>query len=87
MLCFRESDGNFFGKPSHDELSDEIVKEARVEGIASTPAVEGNRLYYVSNRCEVICADTEGFLDGKTTEFRMKNIRTRSTPISSGGWT
>src|SRR5262249_52271238 len=35
------------------------------EGICSSPFVQGNRLYYVSNRAEVICADTEGFLDGK----------------------
>ena len=34
-------------------------------GICSMPAVEGNRLYYVSNRCELVCADTEGFADGK----------------------
>ena len=26
---------------------------------APRPVVEGNRLYYVSNRCEVVCADTE----------------------------
>jgi outer membrane protein assembly factor BamB len=65
VLCFRESDGQFLWEAAHEELPDEIVKEARVEGIASTPTVEGNRLYYVSNRCEVICADTEGFLDGK----------------------
>src|SRR6202040_1594622 len=26
--------------------------------------VEGKRLWYVSNRCEVICATTEGFVNG-----------------------
>jgi outer membrane protein assembly factor BamB len=65
VLCLRENDGAFLWEAVHEELPDEIVKEARVEGIASTPTVEGNRVYYVSNRCEVICADTEGFLDGK----------------------
>src|SRR5262245_773372 len=34
------------------------------------PAVEGNRLYYVSNRCEWTCADTEGFRDGKNDGVR-----------------
>src|SRR5262249_29901465 len=29
-------------------------------GVASTPAVDGDRLYYVSNRCEVICATLAG---------------------------
>jgi outer membrane protein assembly factor BamB len=65
LLCLRENDGQFLWQAVHDELPDEIVKEARVEGMASTPAIDGNRLYYVSNRAEVVCADTEGFLDGK----------------------
>ena len=30
------------------------------EGVVSTPAVDGNRLYYVSNRCEVVCATSAG---------------------------
>jgi outer membrane protein assembly factor BamB len=33
--------------------------------VCSTPAIEGDRLYYVSNRAEVVCADTEGFRDGE----------------------
>src|SRR6185436_18029532 len=28
-----------------------------------TPAVAGNRLWYVTNRCELVCLDTEGFHD------------------------
>jgi outer membrane protein assembly factor BamB len=31
-----------------------------LQGICSSPVVEGNRLWYVSNRCEVVCADTAG---------------------------
>jgi outer membrane protein assembly factor BamB len=60
LMCFRESDGKFLWQAFHEELPSDIVKDARGEGLASTPAIEGNRLYYVNNRCEVICADTEG---------------------------
>ena len=35
------------------------------QGICSTPFIEGDRLYYISNRCEVVCIDTEGFTDGE----------------------
>src|SRR5439155_162025 len=49
----------------HDKLAAGRVNDWPEEGICSTPTIEGNRLYYVSNRCELICADTEGFLDGK----------------------
>lgn len=59
LMCFRESDGKFLWQAVHDELPDNIRQEARDEGVASSPVVEGNRLYYVSNKCEVICASTE----------------------------
>jgi outer membrane protein assembly factor BamB len=65
VMCFRESDGQFLWQAVHDKLPAGRVNDWPREGICSTPIVEGNRLYYVSNRCEVICADTEGFLDGK----------------------
>ena len=31
-----------------------------LEGLCSTPVIEGDRLYYVSNRCEVVCGGTDG---------------------------
>jgi outer membrane protein assembly factor BamB len=65
VMCFRESDGRFLWQAVHDKLPSGLVNDWPQEGICSTPFVEGNRLYYVSNRCEVVCADTEGFLDGK----------------------
>jgi outer membrane protein assembly factor BamB len=36
-----------------------------LQGVRSTPFVEGDRVYYVSNRAEVVSADTEGFRDGE----------------------
>jgi outer membrane protein assembly factor BamB len=65
LMCFRASDGKFLWQAVHDKLPAGRVNDWPREGICSTPAVEGNRLYYVSNRGEVVCADTEGFLDGK----------------------
>jgi outer membrane protein assembly factor BamB len=34
-----------------------------LQGIVSAPLVESNRLWFVNNRGEVVCADTEGFYD------------------------
>src|SRR5262245_40032788 len=65
LMCFREADGKFLWQAVHDKLPAGLVNDWPKEGICSSPVVEGNRLYYVSNRCELICADTEGFLDGK----------------------
>jgi outer membrane protein assembly factor BamB len=64
LLCFRESDGEFLWQAVHDKLEAGRVNDWPEEGICSSPIVEGNRLWYVSNRCEVICADTEGMANG-----------------------
>jgi len=59
VLCLRESDGKFLWQIVHDKLEDQGI-DAPEEGLASTPAVEDDRLYYVSNRCELVCADVKG---------------------------
>lgn len=64
VMCFREADGQFLWQAVHDKLLAGRVNDWPDEGICSTPLVEGKRVYYVSNRAEVVCADTEGFLDG-----------------------
>lgn len=64
VMCFRESDGKFLWQITHDKLPSGQVNDWPEQGVCSTPVVEGNRLYYVSNRCEVVCADTEG-IEGK----------------------
>src|ERR1700674_6095475 len=65
MMAFRAADGQFLWQAIHDKLSQGKVNDWPLQGICSTPAIEGNRLYYVSNPAELVCADTEGFRDGK----------------------
>ena len=65
IMAFRAADGQFLWQAIHDKLSQGKVNDWPLQGICSTPAIEGNRLYYVSNRAELVCADTEGFRDGK----------------------
>jgi outer membrane protein assembly factor BamB len=62
-MCFQESDGEFLWQITHEKLPAGRVNDWPYQGIASSPLVEGDRLYYVSNRCELICADVEGFRD------------------------
>ncbi|HZU35952.1 MAG TPA: PQQ-binding-like beta-propeller repeat protein [Gemmataceae bacterium] len=64
VMCFRESDGKFLWQAVHDKLTAGLVNDWPREGVCSTPVVEGKRIYYVSNRCEVECATTEGLRDG-----------------------
>ena len=46
------------------------------EGLCSTPTVEGDRVYYVSNRCTVVCADVNGFADGNQGDPGPRSTRT-----------
>jgi RNA polymerase sigma factor (sigma-70 family) len=59
VMCFRQSDGQFFWQTVHDKLPN-FIEDWPQAGICSTPAVEGERLYYVSNRCALVCVDTRG---------------------------
>jgi outer membrane protein assembly factor BamB len=65
LMCFRESDGTFLWQAASDKLDSGNVHDWPEQGICSSPAVEGKRLYYVTSRGELVCLDTEGFLDGK----------------------
>jgi outer membrane protein assembly factor BamB len=65
LMAFSEKDGSFLWQITHEKLSGGRAVDWPYQGIASSPLVEGNRLYYVSNRCELMCVDTEGFRDGK----------------------
>ncbi|MBZ5496287.1 MAG: PQQ-binding-like beta-propeller repeat protein [Acidobacteriia bacterium] len=65
LMCFRESDGRFLWQAISDKLESGKENDWPEQGVCSAPAVEGKRLYYVTNRGELVCLDTEGFLDGK----------------------
>jgi outer membrane protein assembly factor BamB len=64
LMCFDEATGKFLWQAVHDKLPGGLVVDWPKEGVCSTPAVEGDRLYYVSNRCTVTCADVKGGTDG-----------------------
>ncbi len=64
LLCFRESDGEFLWQFSARDLPT-TYSRMYPPGLGASPLVEGKRLWFVSNRCEVICLDTEGFHDGE----------------------
>src|SRR5205823_4777726 len=64
LMCFEEASGKFLWQHVNEKLPSGQVNDWPHEGVCSTPAVEGDRVYYVSNRCEVVCLDANGFADG-----------------------
>jgi outer membrane protein assembly factor BamB len=77
VMAFRESDGEFLWQMVHDKLESGQVNDWPFQGICSPPTVEGDRLYYVSNRGEIVALDTEGFRDGENDGPFTDEVRTR----------
>jgi outer membrane protein assembly factor BamB len=65
LMAFRESDGEFLWQQTHEKLASGRANDWPFQGVASSPLVEGTRLYYTSNRGVVWCLDINGFRDGK----------------------
>ncbi len=77
LMCFRESDGTFLWQLVHDKLEAGRVNDWPEEGICSAPVIEGNRIWYVSNRCEVICATTEGLSAGNVGPYKDEKYNSK----------
>src|SRR5437899_10132774 len=60
LMAFRESDGEFQWQDVNDKLPSGRANDWPFQGVCSSPLVEGDRLYYVTNRCEVRCLDIHG---------------------------
>lgn len=64
LLCFRESDGEFLWQFSAAKIGSR-THDWPLQGLVASPLVEGDRMWFVSNRNEVVCLDTQGFRDGE----------------------
>src|ERR1700677_1337645 len=60
LMVFDQAKGTFLYETTYPKLKSGQVCDWPLEGLCSTPTVEGKHVYYTSNRCEVICADTDG---------------------------
>src|SRR5688572_9265574 len=65
LMAFRESNGEFLWQQTHTKLESGRANDWPYQGVASSPLVEGDRLYYVSNRGVVFCLDIQGFRDNE----------------------
>ncbi|MBN2021201.1 MAG: PQQ-binding-like beta-propeller repeat protein [Pirellulales bacterium] len=65
LLAFSRSDGSFVWQHSVEKHAAGNDVDWAHQGICSNPLVEGDRLWVVTNRGEVVCLDTQGFADGE----------------------
>ncbi|MEE8524474.1 MAG: PQQ-binding-like beta-propeller repeat protein, partial [Thermoanaerobaculia bacterium] len=65
MMAFDVETGDFLWQMVHDKLRESKLHDWPLQGICATPAIDGDRLYYTSNRAEIACIDSQGFRDGE----------------------
>jgi outer membrane protein assembly factor BamB len=65
LVCFDEKDGKFLWQHSSEKLPTGRVHDWPNQGICCAPLIDGDKLWYVTSRGEVVCLDVEGFLDGE----------------------
>jgi outer membrane protein assembly factor BamB len=63
LMAFDQETGEFMWQITHEKLSSGRVNDWPFQGIASSPLIEGEKVYYVSNRAELMCVDAQGFRD------------------------
>ncbi len=70
VYCLDEKTGEFIWELNVPKLGTGKVSDWEYLGICSSPSVEGDRVYLVTNRCEVICLDVNGLADGNDGPYK-----------------
>ena len=63
LVCFDEKTGKFLWQHSSPKLPTGRVHDWPLQGICCAPYVDGDRVWFVTSRGEVVCLDSEGFAD------------------------
>ncbi len=70
VYCLDEKNGELIWQLNIPKLGTGKVSDWEFLGICSSPCVEGNRVYLVTNRCEVMCLDVNGMANGNDGPFK-----------------
>lgn len=87
VYCVDEATGEFNWQLVVPKLGAGKVSDWEYLGICSSPAVDGDRVYVVSNRCEIVCLDVNGMSDGNDGDFKDEAaymVESGSAPIEPG---
>lgn len=70
LMCLNEADGSLAWQLVVPKLEGDIFLDWPNAGICSPPTVEGDRVYVLTNRDEVVCLDLKGMANGNDGPFR-----------------
>jgi outer membrane protein assembly factor BamB len=65
LMCFRERDGKFLWQYLSRRLEKSRTEDWPQAGLNCSPLAEGSRLYFTTNRAEVVCLDVGTLQEGK----------------------
>jgi len=65
LICFDEQTGRFLWQHTSLKLPAGRVQDWPMMGHHSVPLLDGDRLWFVTNRSEIVCLDAAGFDDGE----------------------
>ena len=70
MLCLNEKDGSLCWQLVVPRTGGDDYLDWPGVGLCSEPTVEGDRVYTVTNRSEVVCLDLDGLADGNDGPYK-----------------
>ncbi len=70
LMCFDEKTGALLWQLTVPKLASGKVNDWESLGLLSSPTIEGDRVYLVSSRCEVLCLDINGMANGNDGPFK-----------------
>jgi outer membrane protein assembly factor BamB len=70
LMCFDEKSGELLWQLVVPKLKSGKVNDWENLGLLSSPAIEGDRVYIVTSRCEVMCLDVNGLANGNEGPFQ-----------------
>ena len=89
LMAFDRRDGSFRWQIAHEKLEAGEANDWPLQGVCSTPSFDGERLYYVSNRGELLAVDLAGepvwSFDMIAEWGVFPKHMAASTPLAAGG--
>ena len=89
LMAFDRRDGSFRWQIAHEKLAVGEANDWPLQGVCSTPSFDGERLYYVSNRAELVAADLAGQIAWSLDMIAEWGVFPKhmaaSTPLAAGG--
>jgi|ERR1043166_983815 outer membrane protein assembly factor BamB len=81
LMCFDEKDGKLLWQLVVPKREEDKYHDWPNAGISSPATVEGERVYIVSNRGEVMCLDAHGMANGNDGPFKDEGAHMAQKPM------